>query len=91
MGITSDCGQGSHAPVCPGYGTDRYYEPELDNGVEFPCSCGCHYVPSSLGIVTIRPDQVAAGEVLPPPPPSMAVMVAEEAAEDNPGPMSESS
>jgi hypothetical protein len=53
MGMTSECGQGSHTPACPGYGTEHYFHPEEDNGEVFPCECGCHHVPAHLGYTAI--------------------------------------
>jgi hypothetical protein len=44
MSLTIDCGEGRHAPVCRGAGTEHYLIPQHDDGTEFVCACRCHIV-----------------------------------------------
>jgi hypothetical protein len=44
MSLTIDCGEGRHAPICRGAGTEHYLIPQHDDGQEFVCACRCHIV-----------------------------------------------
>lgn len=48
--LSKMCGEGSH-PVCDGWGSHHFNHPEEDNGLQFTCACGCHYVPPYRGRV----------------------------------------
>jgi hypothetical protein len=62
MSLTIDCGEGRHAPICRGAGTEHYLIPQHDDGTEFVCACKCH-------ILTPDPQVVEAlREVVDEPP-----------------------
>jgi hypothetical protein len=69
MALTIDCGEGRHAPICRGAGTEHYLIPQHDDGEEFVCACKCHIVTPDPEVIEAlkealqRPQRDEAGHV----------------------------